>query len=119
MAKLKVVRNKHNTPGIIKYSFWQMTYQNPEATYVCINYGDAAAPKEIAERSVYIDGDIGDVLKKIKMKRSRFSFCYGRCVLMKEIQKSQIAEKATAKMPKIYLPKCRKTGILLGEQEKI
>ena len=42
------------------------------------------------------------------MKRSRFSFCYGRCVLMKEIQKSQIAEKATAKMPKIYLPKCRK-----------
>lgn len=52
------------------------------------------------------------------MKRSRFSFCYGRCVLMKEIQKSQIAEKATAKMPKIYLPKCRKTGMLLGEQEK-
>lgn len=55
-----------NTPGIIKYPFWQMTYQNPEATYVCINYGDAAAPKEIAERSVCIDGDIGDVLKKLK-----------------------------------------------------
>ena len=56
----------YNTPGIIKYPFWQMTYQNPEATYVCINYGDAAAPKEIAERSVCIDGDIGDVLKKLK-----------------------------------------------------
>ena len=55
-----------NTPAIIKYPFWQMTYQNPEATYVCINYGDAAAPKEIAERSVCIDGDIGDVLKKLK-----------------------------------------------------
>ena len=25
-----------------------------------------AAPKEIAERSVCIDGDIGDVLKKLK-----------------------------------------------------
>ena len=56
----------YNTPGIIKYPFWQMTYQNPEATYACINYGDAAAPKEIAERSVCIDGDIGDVLKKLK-----------------------------------------------------
>ena len=53
-----------NTPGIIKYPFWQMTYQNPKATYTCINYGDAAAPKEIAERSICIDGDIGEVLKE-------------------------------------------------------
>ena len=55
-----------NTPGIIKYPFWQMTYQNPKATYACINYGDAAAPKEIAERSICIDGDIGEVLKELK-----------------------------------------------------
>ena len=55
-----------NTPGIIKYPFWQMTYQNPEATYACINYGDAAAPGEIAERSICIDGDIGEVLKELK-----------------------------------------------------
>ena len=52
-----------NTPGIIKYPFWQMTYQNPEATYACINYGDAAAPREIAEQSICIDRDIGEVLK--------------------------------------------------------
>ena len=37
----------YNTPVIIKYPFWQMTYQNPEATYVCINYGDAAAPRNV------------------------------------------------------------------------
>lgn len=55
-----------NTPGIIKYPFWQMTYQNPEATYACINYGDAAAPREIAEQSICIDGDIGEALKKLK-----------------------------------------------------
>ncbi|MBM6803513.1 hypothetical protein H6B07_12775 [Mediterraneibacter glycyrrhizinilyticus] len=36
----------YNTPGIIKYPFWQMTYRNHDATYVCINYRDAAAPKE-------------------------------------------------------------------------
>ena len=63
---LFLVRNKHNTPGIIKYPFWQMTYQNPEATYACINYGDAAVPREIAERSICIDGDIGEVLEKLK-----------------------------------------------------
>ena len=56
----------YNTPGIIKYPFWQMTYQNPEAMYACINYGDAAAPREIAERSICIDGDIGEVLEKLK-----------------------------------------------------
>ncbi len=61
-----MARNKHNTSGIIKYPFWQMTYQNPEAIYVCINYGDAAAPKEIAEQSVCINGDIGEVLKELK-----------------------------------------------------
>lgn len=55
-----------NTPGIIKYPFWQMTYQNPNAVYACINLGDAYAPKEIADRSICIHRDIGEVLKKLK-----------------------------------------------------
>ena len=63
MAKLKVVRNKHNTPVIIKYPFWQMTAKNPRAVYACVNYGDAAAPREIEKQAVCIDGDIGEVLK--------------------------------------------------------
>ena len=45
-----MVRNKHNTPGIIKHPFWRMTYQDPKAMYACINYGDAAAPKETVEQ---------------------------------------------------------------------
>ena len=57
-----MARNKHNTHAIIKYPFWQMTYQNPEAFYACVNYGEAYAPKEIMERSICIDGDIGNVL---------------------------------------------------------
>ena len=56
----------YNTPGIIKYPFWQMTYRNPKAVYACVNYGDAAAPGENADRSVCIDGDIGEVLRKLK-----------------------------------------------------
>lgn len=53
----------YNTPGIIKFPFWQMTAKNPKATYACLNLGQAACPGEIRDRSVCIDGDIGEVLK--------------------------------------------------------
>lgn len=52
-----------NTPGIVKFSFWRMTAANPQAVYACINYGEACAPREIADRSICINGDIGEVLK--------------------------------------------------------
>ncbi len=54
-----------NTPGIIKYPFWQMTAENPKAAYVCVNYREAFCPKEIEGQSVCIDGDIGEVLKQL------------------------------------------------------
>ena len=52
----------YNTPGIIKFPFWQMTAKNPEAVYACVNYGEAVCPEQIGDRSVCIDGDIGNVL---------------------------------------------------------
>jgi hypothetical protein len=42
-----------------------MTYQNPKAIYACVNNGEMYAPKEIADRSVCIGGDIGEVLKEL------------------------------------------------------
>lgn len=54
-----------NTPGIIKYPFWQMTAENPKAMYVCINKGEALCPKEIENRSICIDDDIGVVLEAL------------------------------------------------------
>lgn len=54
-----------NTPGIIKYPFWQMAAENPKAVYACVNQDESFAPKEIAGRSVCIDGDIGEVLGKL------------------------------------------------------
>jgi O-acetyl-ADP-ribose deacetylase (regulator of RNase III)/NAD-dependent SIR2 family protein deacetylase len=54
-----------NTPGIIKYPFWQMTLENPKAVYVCVNHGAARAPKEIVKQSICINADIGDVLNKL------------------------------------------------------
>lgn len=56
----------YNTPGIIKYPFWQMTDKWENATYTCINAGDAAAPEEIKQKSICINGDIGDVLSQLK-----------------------------------------------------
>ena len=60
-----MVRSKQNTPGIIKYPFGRMTYQNPKAVYACVNLGQAVAPREIMERSICIDGDIEVALENL------------------------------------------------------
>ena len=61
-----MVRNKHNTPGIVKFSFWKMTAENPREVYACVSLGEVYTPGEIADRSICIDGDIGEILKKLK-----------------------------------------------------
>ena len=55
-----------NTPGIIKYPFWRMTTLNKNAMYVCINFGEAVVPPEIAGRSLCINADIGEVIKLLE-----------------------------------------------------
>ena len=55
----------YNTPGIIKYPFWQMTAQNAKAVYACINAGQATCPAEISKQAICIDGDIGTVIKTL------------------------------------------------------
>ena len=55
----------YNTPGIIKYPFWQMTAANPRATYVCVNSQDALCPREIEQQSLCIQGDIHQVLEQL------------------------------------------------------
>jgi len=52
----------YNTPGIIKYPFWQMTAKNPKAVYACVNRGEAYCPREIANQSLCIDADIEETL---------------------------------------------------------
>jgi len=58
-----------NTPGIIKYPFWQMTAANPRAVYSCINLGEAYAPKKIIDRSICIDRDIAEILECLITER--------------------------------------------------
>ena len=59
----------YNTPGIIKYPFWKMTGTMSEATYVCLNHGEAYAPEEIRKKSICINGDIGEILISIMEER--------------------------------------------------
>lgn len=54
-----------NTPGIIKFYFWQQVLGNAQARYACINYGQASCPKEIEHQSVCINADIGEVLEQL------------------------------------------------------
>ena len=55
----------YNTPGIIKYPFWQMTNKFQHAFYVCLNQGEAYAPAEITRKSVCMNEDIGEILKEL------------------------------------------------------
>ena len=57
----------YNTPGIIKYPFWQMVKENRDAVYACINYEEAYAPKEIEKQSICISADIGEVLDEMNI----------------------------------------------------
>jgi NAD-dependent SIR2 family protein deacetylase len=55
-----------NTPGIIKYPFWRITAQNPNATYVCLNFGEAECPKQIEDRAILVNADIADVIEAMR-----------------------------------------------------
>lgn len=54
-----------NTPSIIKYNFWRMTLNNKKSIYASINLGECYSASDIEERSVCIDADISEVLKKL------------------------------------------------------
>lgn len=61
-----------NTPAIIKYPFWSAVEANCEATYACVNMGEACSPSIIADRSILIDDDIGKfVSTSLHERRSR------------------------------------------------
>jgi hypothetical protein len=63
--KYILVRNKLNTPVIIKFPFWEYTKKNPNAFYACINLVEAGCSRDIVKRSVCIDAGVGDVLEAL------------------------------------------------------
>lgn len=53
-----------NTPGIIKYPFWQMTAKNKNAVYCSVNSELSYVPTEIQNQSIVIRNDITRVLEE-------------------------------------------------------
>ena len=54
-----------NTPGIIKFNFWNRANENPNATYACLNYDDARIPRELVDRGIGIAGDSAQVIEAL------------------------------------------------------
>ena len=55
-----------NTPGIIKYPFWQFTARQPRSTYVSVNTEKQKVPHQLQDRALCIQGDIAPILKQVK-----------------------------------------------------
>ena len=55
----------HNTPMIVKYPFWAMTAENPNAVYACLNYAEAMCPEQIKAQSICLGGDSGEILSEL------------------------------------------------------
>lgn len=60
-----------NTPVIIKYPFWKMTYENPRATYACINFEDCFYPSDIADRIIFVKSDIKTVIERLTTENKK------------------------------------------------
>ncbi|MDE6763215.1 MAG: Sir2 silent information regulator family NAD-dependent deacetylase [Oscillospiraceae bacterium] len=54
-----------NTPSIIKFPFWKMTAENPNAVYACINYGEAFCHEEIKKQSICLNIDISEAIERL------------------------------------------------------
>jgi NAD-dependent SIR2 family protein deacetylase len=54
-----------NTPGIIKFPFWRMTYRNKSGIYASINPGESYVPEEIRSQSICIESGIENVLEEL------------------------------------------------------
>ena len=56
-----------NTPVIFKIPFIRWTMQNTIAIYATVNMGEAFTVDQIADRSIVINADIGEVLEKLRI----------------------------------------------------
>ena len=57
----------NNTPAIIKYPFWRMTLQNPNAIKASINLENMMIP-QIENQSILINMDIASAVKRLSQK---------------------------------------------------
>ena len=56
------------TPSIIKLPFWQLTVQNENVFYACLNQKDSHAPEHLKGKSLYLQGDLAETLSRLRQK---------------------------------------------------
>ena len=54
------------TQGVIKLPFWDMTARNSQVFYVCLNQEASSAPDPLKGRSLYLQGNLADILKELR-----------------------------------------------------
>lgn len=66
-----MVRNKRNTPTIIRFTFEQMLYDNADWSLVRLNLEEAVVPESLGKRAVGINEDIAKSIEDIaeRMKK--------------------------------------------------
>ena len=58
------------TPSIIKLPFWELTARNENVFYACLNRETSHAPEHLQGRSLYLQGDLVEILPAIRRERS-------------------------------------------------
>ena len=58
------------TPSIIKLPFWELTARNENVFYACLNRETSHAPEHLRECSLYLQGDLVEILPAIRRERS-------------------------------------------------
>lgn len=54
------------TPSVIKLPFWEMTEKNKNVFYACLNKKPSHAPKHLRGKSLYLEGDLKEMLGSLK-----------------------------------------------------
>lgn len=55
-----------NTPSIIKFSFWKLTAQNPNAVFASIDLNAYTLPPEIEKRSITVAMDLAQAMSELR-----------------------------------------------------
>ena len=57
------------TPSIIKLPFWELTARNENVFYACINREASHSPEHLQGRSLYLQGDLAEMLAELRNLR--------------------------------------------------
>lgn len=58
------------TPSIIKLPFWELAARNENVFYACLNKEASHAPEHLRGRSLYLQGELAEMLSVLRQKQS-------------------------------------------------